>query len=115
MTAGYRTNTIPTRNETTKASVIASGDTRVFIHPGHRLQIVDAMITNFHMPRSSLLMLVSALAGEGLDELRRCIEKKFRAGLEAVELLVPYERGAVDDGTRPLAGSVFAHATRLSW
>jgi S-adenosylmethionine:tRNA ribosyltransferase-isomerase len=40
-----------------------SGDTTLFIHPGHKFQLVDAMITNFHLPRSSLLMLVSALAG----------------------------------------------------
>ena len=40
-----------------------SGETTVFIHPGHRFQLVDAMVTNFHLPKSSLLMLVSALAG----------------------------------------------------
>jgi S-adenosylmethionine:tRNA ribosyltransferase-isomerase len=41
----------------------SSGDTRLFIHPGHRFQLVDALITNFHLPRSSLLMLVAAFAG----------------------------------------------------
>jgi GTP-binding protein HflX len=51
-------------------------------------------------------VLVSALAGEGLDELRRCIEQKFRAGLEAVELLVPYERGAVLSELHDLAGDL---------
>ena len=40
-----------------------SGSTTLFIHPGHRFALVNAMITNFHLPRSSLLMLVSALAG----------------------------------------------------
>jgi S-adenosylmethionine:tRNA ribosyltransferase-isomerase len=40
-----------------------SGETHLFIHPGHQFQLVDAMITNFHLPRSSLLMLVSAFAG----------------------------------------------------
>ena len=39
------------------------GDTRLFIQPGHRFQIVDALITNFHLPRSTLLMLVAAFAG----------------------------------------------------
>jgi S-adenosylmethionine:tRNA ribosyltransferase-isomerase len=43
--------------------VPGSGETTLFIHPGHRFQLVDGMITNFHLPRSSLLMLVSALAG----------------------------------------------------
>lgn len=40
-----------------------SGYTDLFITPGYRFQIVDAMITNFHLPRSSLIMLVSAFAG----------------------------------------------------
>ena len=40
-----------------------AGDTRLFITPGYDWQIVDAMITNFHLPESTLLMLVSAMAG----------------------------------------------------
>jgi GTP-binding protein HflX len=51
-------------------------------------------------------VLVSALAGDGLEELRRRIEQKFRAGLEAVELLVPYERGAVLSELHDLAGDL---------
>ena len=39
------------------------GDTRLFIRPGHRWKVVDAMVTNFHLPRSTLLMLVSAFCG----------------------------------------------------
>ena len=39
------------------------GETALFIHPGHRFQLVSGMVTNFHLPRSSLIMLVSALAG----------------------------------------------------
>jgi S-adenosylmethionine:tRNA ribosyltransferase-isomerase len=45
------------------ALLAASGETTLFIRPGHHFQLVDAMITNFHLPRSSLLMLVSAFAG----------------------------------------------------
>ena len=40
-----------------------TGETSIFIAPGHRFRIVDAMLTNFHLPQSSLLMLVSAFAG----------------------------------------------------
>lgn len=43
-----------------------SGWTGIFIQPGYRFQAVDAMITNFHLPRSTLLMLVSAFAGKDL-------------------------------------------------
>ena len=41
----------------------ATGQAEIFILPGHRFRLVDAMITNFHLPRSTLLMLVSAFAG----------------------------------------------------
>ncbi len=40
-----------------------SADTRVFIHPGHDFRLVSGLITNFHLPKSSLLMLVAAFAG----------------------------------------------------
>ena len=39
------------------------GETEIFIKPGYRFRVVDAMITNFHLPESTLLMLVSAFAG----------------------------------------------------
>jgi len=43
------------------------GDVRLFIHPGYRFRAVDALITNFHLPRSSLLMLVSAFIANGME------------------------------------------------
>ena len=49
--------------ESWAASGQASGDTRIFITPGFAFQVVDVLLTNFHLPRSTLLMLVSALAG----------------------------------------------------
>ena len=39
------------------------GDTEIFIYPGYRFKVLDCLITNFHLPESTLLMLVSALAG----------------------------------------------------
>ncbi len=58
----------------------ASGETPLFIRPGHRFQLVDGMITNFHLPRSSLLMLVSALAGRErvLAAYREAVQKGYR-------------------------------------
>ena len=42
------------------------GETSLFIYPGYQFRAVDAMLTNFHLPKSSLLVLVSALAGREL-------------------------------------------------
>lgn len=57
-----------------------SGDTALFIHPGHRFQLVSGLVTNFHLPRSSLIMLVSALAGTGpvLAAYRDAVAKGYR-------------------------------------
>jgi S-adenosylmethionine:tRNA ribosyltransferase-isomerase len=49
------------------------GWVELFILPGHRFRLVDAMITNFHLPRSTLLMLVSAFGGN--DLIRRAYEE----------------------------------------
>ena len=52
----------------------------LFILPGHRFRTVDAMITNFHLPRSTLLMLVSAFVGRErvLAAYREAIERRYR-------------------------------------
>ena len=42
----------------------AEGETKIFIYPGYSFKILDGLITNFHLPKSTLLMLVSALAGK---------------------------------------------------
>lgn len=52
--------------------VADSGKTDIFIYPGYQFQVIDALITNFHLPESTLLMLISALAGR--DEVMRVYE-----------------------------------------
>jgi S-adenosylmethionine:tRNA ribosyltransferase-isomerase len=58
----------------------ASGETPLFVRPGHRFQLVDGMITNFHLPKSSLLMLVSAFAGRAqiLEAYREAVNNQYR-------------------------------------
>ena len=56
------------------------GDTDLFIRPGYRFRSVDAMLTNFHLPRSSLLLLVAAFAGRAriLDAYRHAVAGEYR-------------------------------------
>jgi S-adenosylmethionine:tRNA ribosyltransferase-isomerase len=56
------------------------GSTRLFITPGYRFQVVDALITNFHLPRSTLLLLVSAFASQDLIEraYQEAIRERYR-------------------------------------
>lgn len=53
-----------------------SGESRLFITPGFEFKIVDALMTNFHLPKTTLLMLVSAFAG--IDQIRRAYEEAVR-------------------------------------
>lgn len=57
-----------------------SGETRLFIRPGYRFRSVDAMITNFHLPKSTLLMLVTAFAGyeRVMDAYRHAVQQEYR-------------------------------------
>lgn len=56
------------------------GDTQIFIYPGYRFKILDALITNFHLPESTLVMLVSALAGREhvLEAYQTAIKEGYR-------------------------------------
>ena len=57
-----------------------SDDSGIFIYPGYKFKITDALITNFHLPESTLLMLVSAFAGRGrmLEDYRIAVEAGYR-------------------------------------
>lgn len=58
----------------------ASGWTDIFIYPGYRFKCIDALVTNFHLPESTLLMLVSALAGREhvLNAYKEAVERRYR-------------------------------------
>ena len=64
------------------AGVIRPGakDTAIFIYPGVKIKAVDALITNFHLPQSTLLMPVSALTGreEALRVYREAVRERYR-------------------------------------
>ena len=57
-----------------------AGETRIFIFPGYRITSIDGLLTNFHLPESTLLMLVSAFAGHQrtLDAYRHAVEQRYR-------------------------------------
>ena len=57
-----------------------SGETSIFIYPGYDFKIVDAIVTNFHLPKSTLLMLISAFAGREftLRAYREAVQEKYR-------------------------------------
>ena len=57
-----------------------SKDTEIFIYPGYRFKVLDALITNFHLPESTLIMLVSALAGREhvLAAYEEAVRERYR-------------------------------------
>ena len=57
-----------------------SGWTDIFIYPGYEFKLVDAIITNFHLPKSTLIMLISAFAGREfvLEAYKKAVEEKYR-------------------------------------
>ena len=69
--------TIADENGLVKAT---EGDTQIFIYPGYKFKCLDGLITNFHLPQSTLLMLVSALAGREfiLEAYNEAVKDKYR-------------------------------------
>ena len=85
---GHRVITVGTTSTRTIESVAdengrmkeASGWTKIFIYPGYKFKVVDNLITNFHLPESTLIMLASALAGKEnvLNAYKCAVENKYR-------------------------------------
>lgn len=69
--------TVADENGLVKAT---EGDTQIFIYPGYKFKILDGLITNFHLPESTLLMLVSALAGRDyiMKAYSEAVKEKYR-------------------------------------
>ena len=57
-----------------------SGDTEIFLYPPYKMKCVDALVTNFHLPESTLIMLVACMTGreEILDVYKYAVEHKYR-------------------------------------
>ena len=57
-----------------------SGSTDIFIYPGYKFKCMDGLVTNFHLPESTLIMLVSAFAGHEntMNAYKIAVEKKYR-------------------------------------
>lgn len=73
-----------------------SGDSEIFIYPGYRFKSVDAILTNFHLPESTLIMLVSAFAGRDLvlDAYRQAVDEEYRFFSYGDAMLLLPETGA---------------------
>lgn len=74
------TRVVETLADKTGTMHAGSGETSIFIYPGYTFKMTDALITNFHLPKSTLVMLVSALAGREniLSAYREAVQEKYR-------------------------------------
>jgi S-adenosylmethionine:tRNA ribosyltransferase-isomerase len=74
------TQAVPDRESASWRVVPGQGQTGLYIYPGYEWKVCGALLTNFHLPRSTLLMLVAAFAGreQMLAAYRHAVEKKYR-------------------------------------
>ena len=76
----------------------SAGETRLLIQPGHRFRVVDALLTNFHLPKSTLLALVAAFAGRTrvLDAYREAVRRGYRFYSYGDAMWIPRRCGSED-------------------
>ena len=72
------------------------GDSRIFIYPGYRFLVIDALLTNFHLPESTLIMLVSALSGHQhvMSAYQQAVEERYRFFSYGDAMFLLPQRGA---------------------
>ncbi|EIG9458532.1 S-adenosylmethionine:tRNA ribosyltransferase-isomerase, partial [Salmonella enterica] len=73
------------------------GDTQIFIYPGYQYKVIDALITNFHLPESTLIMLVSAFAGyqHTMNAYKTAVEQKYRFFSYGDAMFITYNPQAI--------------------
>ncbi len=74
-------------------------DTKIFIYPGYRYQVIDALVTNFHLPESTLIMLVSAFAGyrNTLHAYQQAVAEQYRFFSYGDAMFITHNPQAVDE------------------
>lgn len=75
------------------------GDTRIFIYPGYKYQVIDALVTNFHLPESTLIMLVSAFAGyqHTMRAYHEAVNAKYRFFSYGDAMYITYNPQAINE------------------
>ena len=76
-----------------------AGETQIFIFPGYRITSVDALVTNFHLPESTLIMLVSAFAGyqHTMNAYKAAVEEKYRFFSYGDAMFITYNPQAINE------------------
>ncbi|EOV9571973.1 tRNA preQ1(34) S-adenosylmethionine ribosyltransferase-isomerase QueA [Cronobacter turicensis] len=75
------------------------GDTQIFIYPGYQYQVIDALVTNFHLPESTLIMLVSAFAGykHTMNAYREAVKAEYRFFSYGDAMYITYNPQAINE------------------
>ena len=75
------------------------GDTKIFIYPGYQYRVIDALVTNFHLPESTLIMLVSAFAGyqHTMNAYREAVEAQYRFFSYGDAMFITYNPAAINE------------------
>ena len=75
------------------------GDTQIFIYPGYQYKVIDALVTNFHLPESTLIMLVSAFAGyqHTMNAYKSAVEQKYRFFSYGDAMFITYNPQALNE------------------